>query len=77
MTNAANGANGDRRLWLLFVEDGVSPDLHGPYATEDERLEAARALLADGGADDHGVFPLDAAGEVEVGVFAASEVEGG
>ena len=75
MTNATNGANGDRRLWLLFVEDGVSPELRGPYATEDERVEAARALLAEGGADDHGVFPLDAAGEVEVGVFGTSEVE--
>ena len=32
MTNAANGANGDWRLWLLFVEDGVSPELRGPYA---------------------------------------------
>ena len=72
MTNAANG---DWRLWLLFVEDGISPELRGPYATEDERLEAARALLGEGGADDHGVFPLDAAGEVEVGVFAASDVE--
>lgn len=70
-------ANGDWRLWLLFVEDGVSPELRGPYATEDERLEAARALLADGGADDHGVFPLDATGAVEVGVFATSEVDGG
>ena len=74
MTNATNGANGDWRLWLLYVEDGVSPDLRGPYATEDERVEAARALLGDG-ADDHGVFRLDASGAVEVGVFGSSEVE--
>lgn len=74
MTNEANGANGDWRLWLLFVEDGVSPDLHGPYATEDERVEAARTLLGDG-ADDHGVFRIDAAGAVEVGVFGVAEVE--
>lgn len=74
MANEANGANGDWRLWLLYVEDGVSPDLRGPYATEDERLDAARALLGDGGADTHGVFPLDAAGAVAVGVFAAGEV---
>ena len=75
MTSEANGANGDWRLWLLFVEDSVSPDLRGPYATEDERVEAARALLGDGGADDHGVFRLDASGAVEVGVFGSSEVE--
>ena len=78
MTNAANGANanGDgRRRWLLYAEDSVTPELRGPYATEAERVEAARALLAAPGADAHAVFRLDAAGEVAVGVFGAREVE--
>ena len=74
MTGETYGARGGRRLWLLFVEDGVSPELRGPYATGDARIAAARALIGSGGGE-HGVFPVDASGEVEVGVFAASEVE--
>ena len=58
MTNAANGANGNgRRRWLLYAEDSVTPELRGPYATERERVEAARALLAAPGADAHARVP--------------------
>ncbi len=77
MTSEANGTNGaGERHYLLYVWAGVEPELHGPYPTDDERLEAARALAADGGSDEHGIFWLDAPGAVEVGTFGAAEVGG-
>ena len=76
MTNAANVASGDGwSRWLLYAEDSVTPELRGPYATERERVEAARAILESPGGDAHALFRLDAAGNVAVGVFAAREVE--
>ncbi len=73
MASETNGsANGvGEQHYLLFIWGGVEPELHGPYATDDDRLEAARAL-AD---DDHGIFRLDVTGTVEVTSFGAAEVD--
>ena len=68
MTNEVNGAVAQR--YLLHVWRGVDPELHGPYATDEERVEAARAL----GSDEDGVFRLDAAGPIEVASFGAWEI---
>ena len=45
----------------------VEPELLGPYATDEERLEAARDIDTD----EHGIFRLDVTGTVEVGTFGA------
>ncbi|MDE0474506.1 MAG: hypothetical protein OXI50_08090 [Gammaproteobacteria bacterium] len=75
MASETNGATGAvEQHYLLFVWGGVEPELHGPYATDDDRLEAARALADDGGSDDHGLFRLDVTGPVEVSSFGAAEV---
>ena len=78
MTSETNGdANGaGEQHYLLYVWAGVDPELRGPYASDAARLKAARALAADGGADEHGIFWVDASGAVEVGTFGAAEVEG-
>ena len=68
MANEVNGAVPQR--YLLHVWRGVDPELHGPYATDEDRIEAARALAAD----EDGVFRLDAAGPVEVASFGAWEI---
>ena len=77
MASEANGStNGTaEQHYLLFIWGGVEPELHGPYASDEALLEAARAITADGGSDEHGVFWLDAAGPVAVGTFGAAEVE--
>ena len=72
MTSDTNGANGPEHHYLLFIWGGVEPELHGPYATDEARLEAARAIDTD----EHGVFRLDVAGPVEVTSFGAAEVAG-
>lgn len=67
----ATEANGEvTQRYLLYVWGSVEPELHGPYATDEARLEAARALASD--EDD--VFRLDATGSVEVAAFGAGEV---
>lgn len=67
MTSEASGAS---QHYLLFVWGSVEPEVLGPYATEEERTEAARALASD----EHGIFRLDASGPVEVDTFGASEI---
>ena len=78
MASEANGStNGAaEQHYLLFIWGGVEPELHGPYPTDEERLEAARGLASDGDEDEHGIFRLDVAGPVEVTSFGAAEVGG-
>ncbi len=68
MANEANGAVAQR--YLLHVWGGVEPEVLGPYATEEERTEAARGLASG----EHGVFRLDASGPVGVESFGAMEI---
>ncbi len=56
--------------YLLHVWQGVDPEVHGPYPTDEERVEAARAL----GSEEDGVFRLNAVGPVEVECFGAWEI---
>ncbi len=70
MAKEVNGAVAQR--YLLYVWRGVDPALHGPYASDEERVEAARALASD----EDGVFRLDAAGPIEVASFGAWEIAG-
>lgn len=69
MTTEANGEVAQR--YLLYVWGRVEPELHGPYATDEERIEAARALASD----EDGVFRVNATGSVEVAAFAGWEIE--
>lgn len=78
MTSNANDGNANgsaEQHYLLFVWGSVEPELRGPYATDEERLAGARAVAADGGSDEHGIFRLDAVGPVEVTSFSGSEIE--
>ena len=52
----------------------MGAELRGPYATDGERLDAARALAADGGDDEHTIFRLDASGPVDVTSFSGREI---
>ncbi len=76
MTTETNGNTiaSDEQHYLLFIWGSVEPELHGPYATDEERLDAARALAADGGDDEHAIFRLDASGPVEVASFSGREI---
>ena len=76
MTTETNGTGSAEQHYLLYVWGGVEPELRGPYATDEERLDAARALAADGGGDDHGIFRVDAVGQVEVSSFSGREIGG-
>ena len=69
MATEASGEVAQR--YLLYVWGSVEPELHGPYATDEERVAAARALASD----DDGVFRLDAMGSVDVAPFGAWEIE--
>ena len=69
MATEANGEVAQR--YLLHVWGSVEPELHGPYATDEERIEAARTLASD----EDGVFRVDATGSVEVAAFAGWEIE--
>lgn len=69
MTTETNGEGGQR--YLLHVWGSVEPELHGPYATDQERVEAARALASD----EDGVFRVNTTGSVEVAAFAGWEIE--
>lgn len=71
-----NGTGSAEQHYLLFIWGSVEPELRGPYATDDERLAAARALAADGGGDEHGIFRLDASGPVDVTSFSGREIDG-
>ena len=77
MTTETNGqATGSaEQHYLLYLWGGVEPELRGPYATDEERLDAARALADDGGDDDHGIFRLDVSGPVEVTSFSGGEID--
>lgn len=44
--------------YLFIVFDDVDPEIHGPYATPEERDSAARTFRKDHGSD-HGLFPFD------------------
>ena len=79
MTSSVSGNDGStngsaEQHYLLFVWGSVEPELRGPYATDEERLHAARALAADGDGDEHAIFRLDAAGPVEVASFSGREI---
>ena len=76
MTTETNGQATDsaEQHYLLYVWGGVEPELRGPYATDEERLDAARALAAEGGDDDHAIFRVDAPGPVEVTSFSGREI---
>ena len=49
--------------WLVTVWCDVSPELLGPFATESERVSAARDYRAEHGEDAGGIYPLDIDGQ--------------
>lgn len=63
-----------RVLYLLKVWGDVEPSLAGPFATDAERLAAARADRRDEG-DEHGLYRLDAALGAEVEHFSGAELD--
>lgn len=59
------------KAYLLVVWHDVEPALEGPFENEADRLERAREIRE--GSDEHGVYHLDAEGEVRVGNFSGEE----
>jgi hypothetical protein len=57
------------KRFLLVVWGDVEPELLGPFKTQEERDRKAREIRTDEG-DEHGLFPIDAAGKVEVGSYS-------
>lgn len=49
-------------FWLVRSDDGIEPELCGPYATEGDRDEAAKNIRReqdDEGNDQGTIWPLD------------------
>ena len=64
-----------QKLWLLHVWHDVEPHLHGPFETEEARLEAARKIRKSGGDLPDGLYKIDCASEPEVDVFSGGELD--
>lgn len=60
--------------YLLILWHDVQPELEGPFGDDEARLARAREIRDD--SDEHGVYRLDAAGDVEVAPFSGGEIEG-
>jgi len=67
--------------YLIAVEGGIEPSLHGPYDTIEERNEDAREIAKGQDPGSDGLFPLDQEddGHLSIGAypggFLASEPE--
>ncbi len=60
--------------YLLIIYGDVEPGIVGPFATDEERLKAARRHWRAFGPRDS-IFRLDAEGEVEVDMIGTTEME--
>ena len=65
----------ERTLRLLHLWGDVDPEISGPYATDQERLEAAQDYRRAHG-EENGVFKLDVTGDVEADVLVESYTGG-
>lgn len=63
----------ETKLYLLVVWHDVEPELEGPFNTEDDRYARARQIREE--SDEHGVYPLDAEGKVEVSAYSGSSFQ--
>lgn len=67
--------------YLIAVEGGIEPSLHGPYDTIEERDEDAREIAKDQDPGSDGLFPLDQEDDSHLSIgaypggFLASEPE--
>ncbi len=59
------------KSYLLIVWHDVEPSLEGPFTTDADRLERAREIRAS--SDEHGVYRLEAEGEISVSNFSGEE----
>lgn len=57
--------------YLLVVWCDIEPEIQGPFDTEEERDIKAREIRREEG-DEHGLFMLDAEGEVEVNAYSGT-----
>jgi hypothetical protein len=59
-------ANNDQTYYLITIWGDVEPELHGPFATEEARDQAAlnhrKKQLDDGEDFPDGIYPLDVIG---------------
>jgi hypothetical protein len=56
------------KRYLITVEGGVHPQVHGPYASEEERYEEAGRLHAATDPETDAVFMADVGGDSELHV---------
>ena len=64
----------ERKLHLLSIAGDVEPELSGPFADDQDRLEAAQDYRRAHG-DEDGLFRVNATGDVTVGTFSGGELE--
>ena len=57
------------KFYLLVVWNDIEPEILGPFASEESRLAAARNIRREDPNKDHGVYRLEAEGNVVVGEF--------
>lgn len=57
--------------YLIAVEGGIEPSLHGPYDTIEERDEDAQEIAKDQDPGSDGLFPLDQEddGQLSIGAY--------
>jgi hypothetical protein len=67
------------KYYLLTMLGDVEPDLAGPFATDDDVLEAAKRHRAEDPGREDGLYQLaiDDLGNPTIGPFAGGELEEG
>lgn len=48
-----------KKLWLIHTVDDVFPEVHGPFASEEERFERAKELRLASDDPPDGIYTLD------------------
>jgi hypothetical protein len=65
------------KRYLLKMLDDVQPEVEGPFAADDDVLEAARAHRADDPGENDGLYwaDVDDQGNLLVGAFCRRDLE--
>lgn len=59
--------------YLLIVWNDIEPEIKGPFADEDERVNFAKGFRETDPEKDHGLYKVDASGRVEIDTFSGDE----
>lgn len=56
-------------MYLLVIWNDVEPEIIGPFSSERNRLAEAKNIRQQDPNKDHGIYRLEADGNVEIGCF--------